>query len=149
VIYRGCMAELKTSRNQRSVTEFLAAVSDPRRRADAQAVCALMAEVTGAQPAMWGSSIVGFGSYHYKYASGREGDWPAVGLSPRKQALTIYVSEGFDAYDQLLSRLGPHSTGKSCLYIKRLSDVDEQVLRSLVEGGFRRLNGTTVTGEPR
>jgi hypothetical protein len=143
------MAELKTVKNETSVAEFLAAVADPRRRADAQAVCALMADVTGAQPTMWGNSIIGFGSYHYTYASGRKGDWPAVGLSPRKQALTVYVSEGFDAYDELLGRLGPHSTGKSCLYIKRLSDVDEQVLRSLVEGGFQRLNGTTVTSEPR
>jgi uncharacterized protein DUF1801 len=143
------MAELKTVKNQTSVAEFLAAVTDRDRRADAQAVCGLMAEVTGLQPAMWGSGIVGFGSYHYKYASGREGDWPAVGLSPRKQALTIYISEGFDTYDELLQRLGPHSTGKSCLYIRRLSDVDEQVLRSLVEGGFRRLNGTTVSSEPR
>jgi hypothetical protein len=139
------MAELKTSRNEASAAEFLAAVADPRRRADAQAVCALMTEVTGEQPTMWGGSIVGFGAYHYRYASGREGDWPAVGFSPRKQALTIYLSEGFEAYDDLLARLGPHSTGKSCLYIKRLSDVDEEALRSLVEGGYRSRNGTTVT----
>lgn len=140
------MAELKTKKSAASVEEFLAAVPDPRRRADAQAVCRLMTEVTGEQPVMWGDSIVGFGSYHYKYATGREGDWPAVGLSPRKQALTIYVSEGFDAYQDLLARLGPHSTGRSCLYVKRLSDVDEQVLRSLVDGGFRSLNGKTVQG---
>jgi hypothetical protein len=143
------MAEPKTTKNEASVAEFLAAVADPHRRADAQAACALMADVTGLPPAMWGSSIVGFGSYRYRYASGRAGDWPAVGLSPRKQALTIYVSEGFDAYDELLGRLGPHSVGKSCLYLKRLSDIDEQVLRSLIDGGFRRLNGTTVTSEPR
>ena len=143
------MAELTTSRNQASVAEFLAAVADPQRRADAQAACALIADVTGADPVMWGSSIVGFGSYRYKYASGREGEWPAVGLSPRKGALTIYVSEGFDAYRALLDRLGPHSLGKSCLYVKRLSDIDEQVLRSLIDGGFRHLDGTTVTSEPR
>jgi hypothetical protein len=148
-VYRERMAELKTLRNDASVAEFLGAVTDPQRRADAQAVCALMAEVTGAQPAMWGNSIVGFGAYHYKYASGREGDWPAVGLSPRKQSLTIYISEGFDSYEELLGRLGPHSTGKSCLYIKRLSDVDERALRSLVERGFQHLNGKTVTSEPR
>ena len=139
------MAETKTVRTGASAAQFLAEVPDPQRRADAQAVCELMAEVTGAPPEMWGSSIVGFGSYHYRYASGREGDWPAVGLSPRKQSLTIYIPEGFDTYDELLSRLGPHSTGRSCLYIKRLSDVDRQVLRDLVAGGFRRLNGTTVT----
>ncbi|HEU4426035.1 MAG TPA: DUF1801 domain-containing protein [Pilimelia sp.] len=142
------MTEPKTRLNDETVADFLAAVADPQRRADAQAACALMADVTGAQPAMWGNSIVGFGTYHYRYASGREGDWLAVGLSPRKQALTIYVSEGLDGYGELLGRLGPHRTGKSCLYVKRLSDVDEQVLRSLVEGSFRRLNGTTVTSEP-
>lgn len=130
------------------MAEYLAAVGDPARRADAQAVCDLMADVTGAQAVMWGPGIVGFGQYHYKYASGRQGDWPAVGLSPRKQALTIYISAGFDAYGELLACLGPHTSGKACLYIKRLSDVDQQVLRSLVEGGFRRLNGTTVTSEP-
>jgi hypothetical protein len=139
------VAETKTVRTGASVAQFLVGVPDPQRRADAQAVCELMAEVTGARPEMWGSSIVGFGSYHYRYASGREGEWPAVGLSPRRQSLTIYVPEGFDSYDELLSRLGPHSTGKSCLYIKRLSDVDREVLRDLVADGFRRLNGTTVT----
>jgi hypothetical protein len=143
------MAELKTQRTQTSVADFLAAVTDPQRRADAQAACALMADVTGAPPEMWGTSIVGFGSYRYTYASGREGDWPAVGLSPRKQSLTIYISDGFDDYEELLGRLGPHSTGKACLYLKRLSDVDEQVLRGLVDGGFRRLNGTTVATEHR
>jgi hypothetical protein len=139
------VAEPKTTKNQTSVAEFLASVADPKRRADAEAVTALMAEVTGAEPTMWGTGIVGFGSYRYKYGSGREGEWPAVGLSPRKAALTIYVSAGFAAYDDLLGRLGPHSTGKSCLYIKRLSDVDEGVLRELVAGGFRELDGATVT----
>ena len=139
------MADRKTGRTGASVTDFLAAVADPKRRADAQALCALMADVTREQPAMWGASIVGFGSYQYRYGSGREGDWPAVGLSPRKQALTVYLPDGFDAYRDLLARLGPHTTGKSCLYIKRLSDVDADVLRRLVDGGFRRVNGTTVT----
>jgi hypothetical protein len=142
------MAEPKTTRGERSVAEFLAAVADPRRRADAEAACALMTEATGTEPAMWGTSIVGFGTYHYRYATGREGDWPAVGLSPRKQALTIYLSAGFDAYEELLGRLGPHSTGKSCLYVKRLADVDQAVLRELVAAGFRHLDGRTVTSEP-
>jgi hypothetical protein len=141
------MAGPKTQRRDAaSVAEFLAAVPDPRRRADAEAVCALMAEVTGEPPTMWGGSIVGFGTYHYRYATGREGDWPAVGFSPRKQALTIYLAEGFDSDTDLLGRLGPHSTGRACLYIKRLADVDEQALRGLIEGGFRRLHRTTVTG---
>jgi hypothetical protein len=140
------MAEPKTAKTRASVAEFLAGVADPKRRADAQAVVALMAEVTGAEPTMWGTGIVGFGTYHYRYASGRAGDWPAVGFSPRKQALTIYLSGGFDGYDDLLKKLGPHSTGKSCLYLKRLSDVDEETLRALIAGGFRQLNGATVTG---
>lgn len=142
------MAEPKTTKNDASVAAFLAGVQDPRRRADAEAVCELMTEVTGESPVMWGSSIVGFGSYRYRYATGRQGDWPAVAFSPRKQSLTIYVSQGFDAYQDLLGRLGPHSTGRSCLYIKRLSDVDTDVLRRLVEGGFRQLNGATVTTAP-
>jgi hypothetical protein len=139
------VSEPKTTRNRASVAEFLASVADPKRRADAEAVTALMAEVTGAEPTMWGTGIVGFGSYHYRYASGREGDWPAVGLSPRKASLTVYLSTGFDGYDDLLARLGPHSTGRSCLYIKRLADVDEAVLRELVETGFRQLDGATIT----
>ncbi|HLL67900.1 MAG TPA: DUF1801 domain-containing protein [Micromonosporaceae bacterium] len=143
------MAEPKTTANRADPADFLAAVPDPDRRADAQALCALMADVTGAQPVMWGSSIVGFGSYHYRYASGREGDSAAVSFAPRKQALTIYLSEGFEAYGDLLGRLGPHRTGKSCLHLKRLADVDQQVLRSLVAGGFQSLDGTTVTSEPR
>lgn len=142
------MAEPKTSGNADSVADFLASVPDPDRRADAEAVCAMMTEVTGAAPVMWGSAIIGFGSYHYRYASGRAGDWAPVGLSPRKQALTIYLADGFDGRQDLLSRLGPHRTGKACLYLKRLSEVDQQVLRSLVEGCFRRLDGATVSAEP-
>ncbi|MFC4070906.1 DUF1801 domain-containing protein [Actinoplanes subglobosus] len=141
------MAEPKTTRNEGDVAAFLAAVADPRRRADAEATCALMAEVTGAEPVMWGSAIIGFGVYHYRYATGREGDWPAVALSPRKQALTLYVSAGFDGYQDLLDRLGPHTTGKSCLYLKRLADVDENALKDLVAAGFRHLDGRTVISE--
>jgi Domain of unknown function (DU1801) len=143
------MAEPTTRPTDASVADFLAAVPNPGRRTDAQAACALMAEVTGAPPTMWGRSIVGFGSYHYVYASGREGDWPAVGLSPRKQALTFYLAEGFERHGDLLDRLGPHTTGKSCLYVRRLSDVDEGVLRALVGESFRALDGRTVPSEPR
>lgn len=143
------MAELKTTRTGASVEDFLAGVSEEQRRTDAQALCALMTEVTGMAPAMWGTSIVGFGSYEYQYGSGRRGQWPAVGFSPRKQNLTIYVSAGFDRYDALLGRLGKHSTGKSCLYVKRLSDVDETVLRQLIRDGFTHLDGATITpGHP-
>ncbi|WP_433223052.1 DUF1801 domain-containing protein [Dactylosporangium sp. CS-047395] len=138
-------SEPKTTRTDASVTEFLAGVADPRRRADAEAVCALMREVTGLEPAMWGPSIVGFGQYHYRYATGREADWPAVGLSPRKQALTLYLSDGYERYAEQLQRLGPHSTGRACLYIKRLADVDVEVLRELIREGFQHINGRTVT----
>ncbi len=143
--YAGWMAEPKTTMNQDSVADFLAGVADPQRRADATDLCELIREVTGAEPAMWGTSIVGFGSYHYVYASGREGDWPAVGLSPRKQNLTVYLSDGIDRYTDRLAELGRHTTGKSCLYLRRLSDVDSDVLRSLVRDSFNRLNGSTIT----
>lgn len=139
------MAEPKTTMNRASVADFLAGIADPQRRADATELCELIREVTGVEPAMWGTSIVGFGSYHYVYASGREGDWPAVGLSPRKQNLTMYLSEGFDGYADRLAALGRHTTGKSCLYLRRLSDVDLSVLRELVRESFTRLNGSTVT----
>jgi Domain of unknown function (DU1801) len=128
-----------------SVGDFLAAVPDPRRRADAQTACALMAEATGLAPAMWGDSIIGFGTYHYRYASGQEGDWPPVALSPRKTALTIYAIAGFD--EDLLARLGPHRTGRSCLYVRRLADVDADVLRALVAVAFRKLHGKTRTAD--
>ncbi|GGN31259.1 hypothetical protein FHR83_004459 [Actinoplanes campanulatus] len=141
------MAEPKTTRNDGDVAAFLAAVADPRRRADAEAACALMAAATGEEPVMWGSAIIGFGRYHYRYRTGRTGDWPAIGLSPRKQALTLYVSAGFEAYEDLLSRLGPHTTGRSCLYLKRLADVDQSVLKELVIEGFRHLDGRTVAAE--
>lgn len=139
------MAELKTQRNDASVPDFLAGVADPRRRADAQAACALMTEVTGVQPEMWGTSIVGFGAYHYADGKGRVNDWPAVGLSPRKQSLTLYISSGFDGYGEMLSQLGRHTTGKACLYLPRLSDVDTGVLRQIVREGFAHLNGRTIT----
>jgi Domain of unknown function (DU1801) len=139
------MAELKTQRTDASVADFLAGVADPRRREEAQAVCALMTEVTGTQPAMWGTSIVGFGAYDYRYASGQSGTWPAVGLSPRKTSLTLYLSSGFEGRDELLAKLGRHSLGKSCLYLPRLSDVDLDVLRELVRRGFADINGRTIT----
>ena len=127
------MAEPKTRRNDGDVAAYLASVPDQGRRADAEAVCELMAEITGDPPTLWGASIVGFGSKHYRYASGREGGWPVVGFSPRKQSLTLYLMDGFDQHGALLDQLGKHSLGKSCLSIKRLTDVDVTVLRQLVE----------------
>jgi hypothetical protein len=140
--------EPKTTRTDASVAEFLGMVPDARRRADAEEVCDLMREVTGLEPAMWGPSMVGFGQYHYRYASGREGDWPAVSFSPRKQSLTLYISDDYNQHAELLARLGPHTTSKACLYIKRLSDVDMDVLRALIKDGFEHLNGRTVVSGP-
>ena len=127
------MSDLKTKPTAASVNAFINAIDDERKREDARAVAAMMAEITNAPPKMWGSSIVGFGSYHYRYASGREGDFMETGFSPRKRALTLYIMAGFSEYEDLLARLGKFSIGKSCLYIKRLADVDETVLRELVE----------------
>lgn len=126
------MAEAKTKATKLSVAAFLKKVPDTQKREDAAAVIELMREATKTEPVMWGTSIIGFGSYRYKYASGREGDWPIVGLSPRKQNLTIYIMSGFAEYDDLLAKLGKHSTGSSCLYIKRLADIDKPTLKKLI-----------------
>ena len=132
------MAELKTQRIDGDVEAFLAEIPDERRRADARAICALMTELSGEPPALWGSSMIGFGSCSYTYASGRAGEWFAVGFAARKQALTLYLMHGFAVTGAggLLARLGPHKTGKSCLHLKRLDDVDEDmrelITRSLV-----------------
>jgi hypothetical protein len=122
----------KTLPTGAGVVAFLAEVPDPVRRADGQALCELMQSATGLPPVMWGASIVGFGSYHYKYDSGREGDSVLVGFSPRKAELVIYVVPGFAGYTELLARLGRHRIGKVCLYIKRLADVDLAVLRQII-----------------
>ena len=126
------MAELKTQKNDGNVEAFLHSVEHKQRREDSLKMLEIMREETGMEPAMWGSAIVGFGSLHYKYASGREGEWMQVGFAPRKQSLTLYIMDGFSEYEALLARLGKHSTGKSCLYIKKLADVDEAVLRELI-----------------
>ncbi len=127
------MADLKTRPHEGSVSAFLDSVADERKRADSYAVLALMQEVTGEEPRMWGPGIVGFGAYRYRYESGREGEWPLTGFSPRKQNLTLYIMPGFDRYEALMERLGRYRTGKSCLYLKRLEDVDVGVLRELVD----------------
>lgn len=135
------MAELKTKPTKQSVTEFLNKISDPERRADCFAVAKMMEEITGSKPQMWGPSIVGFGTYHYKYASGREGDWPIAAFSPRKQDLTLYLSmTGYDKFGALMDQLGKHKTGKSCLYIKRLSDIHVPTLKKLIKASLKDLN---------
>lgn len=136
------MAELKTRLNDASVADFLDSVDDEQRTSDCLELVEIMQEITGEPPKMWGSSIVGFGSYHYCYDSGREGDWPLVGFSPRKQALTLYIMSGFSRYGELMRKLGKHKTGKSCLYVKRLSDVDESVLRELITQSVEHVRKT-------
>ena len=139
------MAELKTKLSDASVEVFLDGIADEAKRRDSYAILAMMQEVTGVEAKMWGDSIVGFGSYHYKYASGREADWPLVGFSPRKQNLTLYIMSGFEQYDELLQRLGKHSTGKACLYVKRLADVDLAVLQELVKLSVVHMVSTNST----
>ena len=133
------MAELKTKPTNDSVKEFLNKVPDEGRREDCFAVAKIMEEITGEKPKMWGPSIVGFGTHHYKYASGREGDWPVTGFSPRKKDLTLYIMQGLDKNDELMKELGKHSTGKSCLYIKRLSDVHVPTLKKLIKESVKQV----------
>lgn len=125
------MAETKTKPTPVSVADFLAAVDNPERRADGETLCAMLMRITGEEPRMWGPSIIGFGSYYYKYDSGHEGTSCRLGFSPRKAELVLYVQSGADDEADRLGRLGKHKTGKSCLYIKRLADVDMTVLEEL------------------
>ncbi len=127
------MADLKTKPTRKSVEAFLGTIEDPARRRECRTIAKIMREVTGTKATMWGPSIVGFGSYHYKYASGREGDFFLTGFSPRKHNLTLYIMSGFTGYTALLRKLGKHSTGKSCLYIKSLAQVDLDVLTELIQ----------------
>jgi len=127
------MAELKTQPNQSSVVDYLNTVENEKKRADSFSILELMQEVTGEEPLMWGDSIVGFGAYRYQYASGRKGEWFLTGFAPRKQNLTLYIMSGFSNYEQLLAQLGKYKTGKSCLYINKLEDVNLDVLRKLIK----------------
>lgn len=136
------MAENKTQPTDADVEAFLNAVDNERKRADSFAILKMMKEVTGEEPVMWGPSIVGFGSVHYKYASGREGDMGLTGFSPRKANLTLYITDGFDKYGDLLARLGKHKTSVSCLYINKLADVDQDVLRELVRRSVEHMRAT-------
>ena len=127
------VAESKTQKNNASVDDFLNSVPHERKRQDSFAIVRLMSEATGEEPMMWGTNIVGFGSYRYKYASGREGESPLTAFSPRKQNLTLYIMSGIENYGALLSDLGKHKTGKVCLYINKLEDIDVPALRKLVK----------------
>ena len=125
-------AELKTKKNKASVKNFLDSIEDKQKRKDCKELAKMMRKATGKNAKMWGSSIVGYDEYHYKYASGREGDFFRVGFAPRKQSLTLYIMDGFGKYERLMAKLGKHKTGKSCLYVKRLSDIDKNVLEELI-----------------
>lgn len=131
------MAEPKTKKTGASVSKFLDGIRDERTRKDCKTIGRMMREATGAQAKMWGTSIVGYGSYHYRYASGREGDWFLTGFAPRAGSLTLYIMDGFQRRAPLMKKLGPHKTGKSCLYIKKLEDIDLDVLRRLIHLSVR------------
>ena len=133
------MAELKTKQNKKNVERFIKSISDDKRRKDCQAITVLMEKIVGEKPKMWGDSIVGFGTYHYKYASGREGDWFLTGFSPRKKDLSIYTMCDLEKNARLLKKLGKHKTGKSCLYIKSLDDIDINVLNELITESVEKL----------
>ena len=130
------MAENKTKPTEVSVTGYIDAIKEEAKRADAKALVKMMQSVSGEKAKMWGPSIIGFGSYHYVYESGREGDMPVIAFSPRKPAIVLYGVTGFKGADAVLAKLGKHTTGKGCLYIKKLADVDPKVLESLVTKAF-------------
>jgi uncharacterized protein DUF1801 len=134
------VADAKTLPTRASVPKHLAAIPDESRRRDARAICSMMAEVTGEKPVLWGDSMIGFGMFHFKYASGREGDWPLIAFAARKDRLTVYLMDGFEHRETLLRQLGKHSKGKSCLHIKRLDDVDTTALRALVGSSFTQMS---------
>lgn len=135
----------KTRPGVEDVGAFLDAIPDPGRRKDCQDLLELMQRLSGAPPRLWGGSMVGFGSYHYRYDSGREGDWFQIGFAPRKNDLTLYLMSGFEARPDLMARLGKHKTGKSCLYIKHLSDIDANVLEELAADALTRLRAMYAT----
>lgn len=134
------MYELKTKVNDKNVLEFLHSVENEKRREDSLKILDLMTELTTEMPKMWGDSIIGFGAYHYKYKSGQEGDWMKIGFSPRKQNLTLYIMNGYDRYEDLLSKLGKHKLGKSCLYINKLDDINIEVLKTLILDSMEFMN---------
>lgn len=142
------MAEIKTKQNEASVKDFLAGIADDQKRQDAEQICDMMEKITNEPPKMWGSSIIGFGSYHYKSKSGQEGDWMMIGFSPRKANLTLYILDGYELkpHEQLLKKLGKHKASKGCLYINHLSDVDVKVLRELITNSFKRVKSGKFLG---
>lgn len=126
------MSAIKTQATQASVEDFIQGVESEQKREDAKSLVTLFEKLTGEKAVMWGPSIIGFGQYHYKYDSGREGDFLITGFSPRKTALTLYIMAGFSIYEEQLQKLGKFKTGKSCLYIKKLADIDQEVLSEMI-----------------
>ncbi len=139
------MAELKTRKNNASVSGFMKGIEDPAQRADCRKISAMMKQATGSRPKMWGTSIVGFGSYSYSNTAGKDFEWMLTGFSPRKQATSVYIMPGFKKFDALMKKLGRYKTGKSCLYIKRLEDVDEGVLQQLIDESVNHMRKTYST----
>lgn len=126
------MPEIKTKKNNTSVKEFISTIESEQKREDSKILIKLYEEITGYKAKMWGSSIIGFGEYHYKYKSGHEGDWPLTGFSPRKANLSIYIMSGFSDYKNLLSKIGKHKHSVSCLYVKKLADIDLEILKEMI-----------------
>jgi hypothetical protein len=138
------MAEPKTRPTEASVSAFLGTVADPARRAECRAVAKMLEEVTGEQPTMWGPSIVGFGRYRYRGANGKDAEWPVIGFSPRKTDLTFYLMPGVARFGELTAKLGRYKSGKSCLYVRRLADVDVKVLRQLCAASVKAMEPKRV-----
>lgn len=134
------MAELKTKPNNQNVDDFLKKLSDPAKRKNCHQVLDIMKQITQQEPKMWGDSMVGFGNYHYQYTSGREGNWFLTGFSPRKQSLTIYIMSGFDQFEHLMSQLGKYKNSKSCLFVKKLDDIDLGILKELIAESIKLLS---------
>ena len=131
------MSDLKTKPSDANVDAHIDALDDEQQRADARVLCDMMQKATRKPAVLWGTSIIGFGSYHYKYASGQEGDWPLVGFAARKKKLVVYIMPGFEGSEDLMDRLGKHKVGKSCLYINKLADVDTKLLRRLIRDSLQ------------
>jgi hypothetical protein len=143
---KNVMAKNKTTETQASVARFLTTIKDTQRREDCLAIIDLIKAHTGQEPKMWGTSIVGFGSYHYKYDSGREGDAPLVGLASRANAITLYLGATFEKRDELLAKFGKHKTGKGCIYIQKLADIDTAVLASMVKNSIKNRRSNNPGG---
>jgi len=136
------MADIKTKKTSQSVDAFLTSIVDEKKRQDSYVILDLIKEASGAEPKMWGDSIVGFGDYHYKYATGRENDWFYAGFSPRKQNITLYLATGFDQFSDLMQKLGRYKTGKACLYIQRIEDINQDVLKELVRRSIQTMQNS-------